>query len=300
MNINDLENYLMAQLDPNVANMNALRGNNSRDDLGFLLAGNTFSDNAASLGRQMMEEKKSPLSETLAQLKIIDDMKPKATTPSNAAKMATEMGYEPGTPEYRNFIQQIALKPDVQIGAGQSQYGNIPSGYNRYMTPEGQPIDRPNIGSTDYQKATGQAQATYQNIANAKKMIQLVKEHGSEAFGDKSKVMSNLYGDIIAAVADLQNKGVLQQGEMEQVQQALPNPGDWGSTFTANDSILAAYEQFLSQLESKLEGQKSQFDQWGYDLPSNPHAPKRTGKTTVVDGKTYYEMTDGSWDDGNG
>jgi hypothetical protein len=37
----------------------------------------------------------------------------KPPTPSNAAKMATEMGLQPGTPEYVAFIRRYAFKPTI-------------------------------------------------------------------------------------------------------------------------------------------------------------------------------------------
>ena len=66
--------------------------------------------------------------------------------------------------------------------------------------------------------------------------------------------MSTIRGQIIANVAVLRNMGVLQGGELENIEKMLPT--GWSGPFQRNKSTTAAYNELKRQFEQKLVGHR--------------------------------------------
>ena len=167
---------------------------------------------------------------------------------------------------------------DREKSERQQQYGAPPSGYERITVEEPQEdgttkesfVDRPMRGSKPYIDMYEGSSAVRRGVDNMEKMIDLIDKHGTEAIGETSATMRGLYGDILAAVAEAQNKGVLQQGELEEMKEQLPNPGEWKSLRLSNDRIKAAFVQKLEQIRDKLNVARNVFEkEWRYTPPAD-------------------------------
>lgn len=66
---------------------------------------------------------------------------------------------------------------------------------------------------------------------------------------------------LLAAVAKVDNKGVLQQGELEQLLKDMPDPTSTGIT-SSNTKTLASYDQILEQLEVMEQSVRDQYEGW--------------------------------------
>jgi len=94
-------------------------------------------------------------------------------------------------------------------------------------------------------------------------LYQDMEKTGPEMWGAKSKEMKSKYSQIVAAVAALQNKGVLQQGEMEQIMEGLPDPSAMG---TFKGSAQAAYSKTDEIFKGTLNQRRRAYDGWGLDI----------------------------------
>jgi hypothetical protein len=154
--------------------------------------------------------------------------------------------------------EAAAAKPD---GAGAL---SLPKGYMPFQSASGV-VAMPIPGTDDYAKAVGTQSDIASAAARVNRMRDLIegKEstvngvkvrsggQGSELFGPKAQEYTTLYSSIVADVAKLYNKGVLQQGEMEEIQRALPNPSDWGAGVTGNKRMGKAYADLADQWKVK-------------------------------------------------
>ena len=171
---------------------------------------------------------------------------------------------------YQQYMLSKAKQGAMTINTGQ---GSIPSGSERVANPNvNSPIKtviRPQVGSKDYTLAEQGYLTTSTGIGEVDKMIDLIDKHGTETFGSKSGEMAVLYGQILARVAEAQNKGVLQSGELELIMEQLPDPSTIGSSATSNKRMLASYTTLKNILESRRSDLGQQFKTWGYDIPKS-------------------------------
>lgn len=74
---------------------------------------------------------------------------------------------------------------------------------------------------------------------------------GSEMWGENAARYSTLRGQVISDVAALRNMGVLQAGELERIEEALPDPTAWGSALRSNKSMGRGYQELRDQFRRK-------------------------------------------------
>ena len=74
---------------------------------------------------------------------------------------------------------------------------------------------------------------------------------GTELWGEGSAKLATLRGGIIADVAKLRDMGVLQQGELENIEKQLPDPTSWTGPLQNNASTLSAYKALQEQFQQK-------------------------------------------------
>jgi hypothetical protein len=74
---------------------------------------------------------------------------------------------------------------------------------------------------------------------------------GTELWGEDAATMSGLRAGIIADVAKLRDMGVLQSGELENLEKQLPDPGGVGSVLRRKSSIVKSYEELSRQFREK-------------------------------------------------
>lgn len=183
---------------------------------------------------------------------------PEGQSPTAAIQNLVAAGLQPGTPEFQAALQNYVEKPAMQIT---NQMGSIPSG--AAVTEEGGIRYLP--GSKEYTAAQGEVNSLQGAVADIDKMMASIEQHGSESFGAESGRQRQLYGQIVSYIAKLRDMGVLQPGEMENIQEQLQNPAD--GMFTSNATMMAQYEQLKSQFEDKLQSKQQQYSGWGLEVP---------------------------------
>lgn len=126
-------------------------------------------------------------------------------------------------------------------------------------------VAAPIPGTKDYADAVGQHETLSGAEKRIARLVDLVAGEeqtvngqkvrvggaGSEAWGEKSATYSTLRAGIISDVAKLRDMGVLQAGEMANLEDQLPDPGSWQSTFRRNSSMVKAYQELGDQFKAK-------------------------------------------------
>lgn len=168
--------------------------------------------------------------------------------------------------------QQLAISQghlDVARQGADAKAGaapKLPVGYGLVNSASGV-VAAPLPGTDDYAKVT----AKDQNLADARArigtMIDMIEGVettdartgkkvrkggiGSELWGDNAAKYSTLRGQIIADVAVLRDMGVLQSGEMERIEDQLPDPSKWTSGLRRNKSMSKSYQELGDQFKVK-------------------------------------------------
>jgi len=143
----------------------------------------------------------------------------------------------------------------------------VPSGYQPAVVPgaDGRPAAgvvpmRNTAPWVDAQKEVGTLGQARVLLAE---LYQDMEKTGPEMWGAKAKEMKAKYSQIVAAVAALQNKGVLQEGEMEQIMEGLPDPSALG---TFKGSAQAAYNKTDEIFKNSLDQRRKTYAGWGLDI----------------------------------
>jgi hypothetical protein len=149
-------------------------------------------------------------------------------------------------------------KTTVNVG-GTGQMGQVPSGHARVADVESPTGTRiiPEPGGEEYVKRQQAADQAASAVENARKMIGLIEQYGSEGVPflsnqEASGQMDLLYGQILSNIAQLRDMGVLQPGEVALLQSQLANPAKMSSYGITNARMLAQYRELLRQLEGRM------------------------------------------------
>lgn len=193
----------------------------------------------------------------------------------DAMKTAQEMAYT-------DLKNQQALQGQV---VGGQQIGSVPSGYVRIPDADS-PIgfrDEPIPGSKEFEVRRQKAESLKSGVDDIQRMIDLVEKHGSEVYGPVSGTMASLYGQILSHVAAARNLGVLQAGELENLQSQLVDPSKLRSLGVSNETIVAGYKELLRTLRAKLKAESGKQETSEQDL-------KTTSGLTAEEQKELAEL----------
>jgi hypothetical protein len=148
-------------------------------------------------------------------------------------------------------------------------------------------VAMPIPGTKDYADVTGVEQSLIGADSNIGRFLDVyagkqqgaqgirVGGTGNELSGEKAGELSTIRGKIIADVAVLQNKGVLQAGELEQIEKMLADPTKWLADFTSTKKgTTKSYETLRQQFKDKLVAHRN----------SNPWLLPAPPPGAVIDG----------------
>lgn len=135
-------------------------------------------------------------------------------------------------------------------------------------------------GSEGWIKNMQPIQSARLGITSFNRMIGLVEDHGTEAWGTKSAEMGILYEDLKARLAQAWEKGVLQKDEAEQLESALPNPAKISALGWSAASVKAALTEARALFERKIVSHQELVD------PTGHMTRMLTGTTSTVADKT--------------
>jgi hypothetical protein len=166
----------------------------------------------------------------------------------------------------RAAAEAAAANQAGQAGiAGMIGIPKLAAGYGWQQGPNGSVIAAPVPGTPDHSKGVeglgalqgadaliGELLDTMQGKEVTRNGVKIrTGGVGTEAYGENAARMSMKRGQIISAVAKLRDMGVLQQGEMENLEEQLPSPAGWGSKLKKNSSIVASYDELRKQFRAK-------------------------------------------------
>jgi hypothetical protein len=167
---------------------------------------------------------------------------------------------------------QLAEGADARAAAAAAapsapELPKLPVGYTYLQSPAGM-VSAPIPGTKDYATAVDTDKTLMQarkEITQLTDIMEGVKRDpqtgavvgrgsalGSELWGQDAAKMSGLRASIISRVAKLRDMGVLQAGELERLEESLPDPTSIGAKFRRNKSITTSYRTLDEQFKSRI------------------------------------------------
>jgi len=186
---------------------------------------------------------------------------------SEAQRAASQFEQSFGLQKKRFGLEQQESDAKANAGPGMPK---LEAGYQWVADPGGSggAIAAPIPGTQDYAKGVGGLESlaqTQKQIGQFLDLVQGVEETtkqgkkvriggaGTEYGGQTAARMSTLRAGIISGVAKLRDMGVLQPGEMENIEEQLPDPTSLKSnlTLTRQSTFGAAYGELNKQFKAK-------------------------------------------------
>ena len=198
---------------------------------------------------------------------------------------------------------QMALDAQNNEGIGiEPRLGSVPQGMQEVIDPESGERRLEYITGAPKQMDQISADAVYAAaIDDIDRMQGMIEKHGTELFGKDASTMRLLRGQILSHIAKLRNMGVLQQGELEMLEQQLPDPSSYASIPKFRSAMSQAYKELSDQFKRRRTDEARAF---GLEVPDygQPATPSTSGQSatpvgpprTLNDGTTWQEYSDGS------
>ena len=194
--------------------------------------------------------------------------------PSNAMKVYQESGGEAGTGKgFADWYNEDYKGAGTTVSVNT---GSIPSGFVQEETPEGLRLSPISGSPEDVERREGliALEGVYTDISE---LEQLVKEHGTEVYGDVARRMAALRNRIVGNIPAVRQTGVLQEGELKRIEDELPSGN---SLLKPGFAILPLLSGFREEVERTL-GAKRQL--YGMDpvVPSGQSPGAASGWSIV-------------------
>ena len=144
------------------------------------------------------------------------------------------------------------------------ELGPVASGMARVTNPDtGMPIDVALPGSPQHIKARETLNAQEQALTNLDKFLELFDKVGTERYGPDAAILGTYRQRAISAVAQLDNMGVLQAGELDRIESTLMDPtSNWTASTTRNSTLRAGYQALRDQFEYQNDLTKENYKYW--------------------------------------
>lgn len=173
-------------------------------------------------------------------------------------------------------------KPDGTLApipggpAAAASVGSVPAGMVAVpdpTSPSGTRLE-PIPGSPVQVERTDRVETLKSAVADIERMKGLMAEHGSTIMlGKPAGEAGQLYSTIVAKIAALRNMGVLQPGELANIENSLLNPTSISSLGTGLDRATGQYDELKRGFTTKLEGLGVKLPDAAPARPSAPPIP---------------------------
>jgi hypothetical protein len=148
---------------------------------------------------------------------------------------------------------------------------DAPSGYRG--TGEGQGI-APAPGHPDVAKAQTEINALYEAKAIISRMKDLTSDfENREIWSEKGGAVETNYGQMTANIAKLRDMGVLQPGELANIERTLPKPSAMQSLAIPTKYTKGAWNELDRLLDEKVEKKRAQYKNWPLNYGGNRPPP---------------------------
>jgi hypothetical protein len=155
--------------------------------------------------------------------------------------------------------------------------GKLPSGHRAQLriTPQGdqfldaQPIE----GTPDYVKSVTAARKAEDGLELIDTFLDQLVLYGTEKGGGKARLLKQSRDRLLANYGTvMQSLGVLQPGDLERLDAALPDPTSFGNQLNpmAAESIAKVYQQFYEQWKREVLGPARETYWWVEPRPVTP------------------------------
>ncbi len=158
---------------------------------------------------------------------------------------------------------KLQAQANAALPGGPARQGSVPAGFNEYIAADGSSYLAPAPGSQPYIDAQTEIETSENAIREIDTMLESIRASGSEMFGAEAGRQGLRYRNIVAAIAQLQNLGVLQEAEAERLENSIPDPSSITGATTSNDRMIAAYEELQKLFQNKLRGANRKYSLWG-------------------------------------
>ena len=161
----------------------------------------------------------------------------------------------------RELIAANRLKADAGVDTFDGV--SVPQGFYAARDANNKVYVAAAPGSPPYIKAQQDFFDAESTIGEIDQLLTLLEETGTEMFGGDSARFGILNQKIVSGVAALEDLGVLQEGERENIEKSLPNPGSFKAGLTANSTIRDAYGQLQGLFQTKVGQANRKYSLWG-------------------------------------
>ena len=154
---------------------------------------------------------------------------------------------------------EVSRAPRWQPKPEEGGLGNVPQGMRRVQdqaSPTGTTLVPEPGGPIDVER-NAKVESLKQGLSRVDRMREMIADPNigsTELFGENSGTIRQLYAQAVADVAKIREMGVLQPGEMKNIEDRLVDPSSWSSVLTAKKTVQAQYDELRKSYADKLRG----------------------------------------------
>ena len=194
------------------------------------------------------------------------------TTLQNEVSATADLEQERLDRQSRELIAANRLKQDAGVDTFDGV--SVPQGFYAARDDQNKVYVAAAPGSPPYIKAQQDFFDAESTVGEIDQLLTLLSETGTEMFGGDSARFGILNQKIVSGVAALEDLGVLQEGERENIEKSLPNPGSFKAGLTANSTIRDAYGQLMGLFQTKIGQANRKYSLWGLGSDLDTATPK--------------------------
>jgi hypothetical protein len=154
--------------------------------------------------------------------------------------------------------------------------GSAPQGSAIVAGPDGVPRVVYLQGSKEWRDAREGLDTLDATIGEIDQQLASISQSGTEVYGAESKRQGVRQAQIVSGVAKLRGLGVLQPGELENIEASLPNPSTFRGAVAGNKATSSALKQLRASFVAKRHATAQLTQDWpgfGDEGPSTPPPP---------------------------
>lgn len=201
--------------------------------------------------------------------------------------LSNAQAYMGASPEMQAVMDKLRPGPSTVINTGM---GSIPSGFMRQAAEQGGTQLVPEPGGPESVKRAATLASRQAMVSDLTELESLVKEHGTESFGEVSRRMKSLTARVMGNIQTMRETGVLQEGEAKRLEEEL---GDPTSLFRTGRQALPSIRAMREEAQRKLDDLGTMYGQGAAETveagaPTLPGAPTQPQPPTEIANDDEY------------
>jgi hypothetical protein len=155
---------------------------------------------------------------------------------------------------HQRFLER-GLPPGVRAPGD----GFSPTGERTIVLPDGRAVQQYAEGSKGYEERAGALDSLALMATQTDRMIKILQQNKHGVTGTAEGEVQTLYSDIVSQMGKLRELGTLQQGDLEFIQRALPNPSEIKNLATSDPRMIASFQELLKQIDQRYRNSSARF-----------------------------------------